>query len=77
MQSPRDALQEATRLARLRRPDWLEVNVTVMDSILEAKFTQHEDLFRLLLSTGERNIVEASPVSLYPTCCCLGLRSNR
>ena len=65
LHSPRDALEEATRVARLRRPDWFEVNVGIMDTILEAKFTQHEGLRNRLLSTGDREIVEASPVSLH------------
>ena len=60
--SPRDALQEATRLARLRRSDWFEVNVGIMDEILEAKFTQHRHLREMLLGTEDREIVEASPV---------------
>ena len=65
--TPRAALQEATRLTRLRRADWYEVNVDIMDTVLEAKFAQHPELRDLLLSTGEREIREASPVSNHST----------
>ncbi|KAJ3557060.1 hypothetical protein NM688_g1677 [Phlebia brevispora] len=63
--SARAALQEATRLTRLRRTDWFDVNLDIMDTILEAKFTQHPSLRVLLLSTGDREIVEASPVDSF------------
>jgi predicted NAD-dependent protein-ADP-ribosyltransferase YbiA (DUF1768 family) len=49
----REALQAATRF---------DVNVNVMDMVLEAKFTQHAQLYELLLGTGDRELIEASPV---------------
>jgi predicted NAD-dependent protein-ADP-ribosyltransferase YbiA (DUF1768 family) len=58
----REALQAATRLQHLRRRDWFDVNVIVMDMVLEAKFTQHAQLYELLLGTGDRELIEASPV---------------
>lgn len=63
--TPRDALREATHLRHLRRPDWFEVNVAIMDTILEAKFTQHLALRQLLLNTGERELVEDSPTDAF------------
>lgn len=60
--TPRAALQEATRRQRLRRHDWFDVNLRVMDAVLEAKFTQHHALYKLLLETGDRELIEASPV---------------
>ncbi|PSR79829.1 hypothetical protein PHLCEN_2v6875 [Hermanssonia centrifuga] len=62
LSSARAVLQEATRLQRLRRHDWFEVNIDIMDSVLEAKFAQHEDLRRTLLETGSRELIEDSPV---------------
>lgn len=59
----RAALQAATRYARLRRADWFDHNIRAMDMVLEAKFTQHAALLELLMSTGNRKLVEASPVS--------------
>lgn len=53
---------EAARLGRDRRyrirRDWDSARVDVMREVLRAKFTQHEDLRALLLSTGEAEIVE-------------------
>ncbi|EKM52558.1 uncharacterized protein PHACADRAFT_100714, partial [Phanerochaete carnosa HHB-10118-sp] len=63
--SPRGALDEATRMQKLRRDDWLDVNISVMDQVLEAKFTQHPALRDTLLKTGDRGIIEASPVDAF------------
>jgi N-glycosidase YbiA len=52
----------AARLGRSRkqklRRDWESVKVGVMRDALLAKFTQHEELRALLLSTGEAKLVE-------------------
>lgn len=52
----------AARLGRDRkqklRRDWEAVKVGVMREAVTAKFTQHEDLRTLLLSTGDAKIVE-------------------
>lgn len=45
------------RKRKLRR-DWESVKVSVMREAVRAKFTQHEDLARLLLATGEAKLVE-------------------
>lgn len=46
-----------SRKKKLRR-DWDAVRVSVMRSALQAKFEQHPELRALLLSTGERRLVE-------------------
>ena len=50
----------AARMGRDRslplRRDWESVKVEVMRKAVRAKFTQHEDLRALLLSTGEAKI---------------------
>ena len=46
-----------SRKRKLRR-DWESVKVNVMREAVLAKFTQHEDLREVLLSTGEAKIVE-------------------
>ena len=63
MPTPRAALQEATRMRSMQRNDWFEVNVDFMDTILEAKFKQHPTLIQTLLGTGNRALLEDSPVS--------------
>ncbi|WOX07236.1 NADAR family protein [Microbulbifer pacificus] len=45
------------RKMKLRR-NWESVKVSVMRKALEAKYTQHEDLKILLLSTGDAKLVE-------------------
>jgi len=68
MPTPRAALEEATRLRKLQRSDWFDVNVGFMDQILEAKFTQNARLERMLLDTGDRYIIEDSPVDSFWGC---------
>lgn len=52
----------AARLGRDRkqklRRDWEAVKVGIMREAVMAKFTQHEDLRTLLLSTGDAKLVE-------------------
>lgn len=42
--------------------DWSKIKFDRMKRVLRAKFTQHEDLCELLLSTGEARLVEAATV---------------
>jgi predicted NAD-dependent protein-ADP-ribosyltransferase YbiA (DUF1768 family) len=60
--SARSARREAGFHRDRQRTDWFDVNVKVMDEILHAKFTQHEDLREKLLETGNRELIEDSPV---------------
>jgi ribA/ribD-fused uncharacterized protein len=52
----------AARLGRSRnepiRPDWEAVKVAVMRKAVVAKFTQHTDIRRILLNTGDALLVE-------------------
>lgn len=41
-------------------PDWSKVKFDRMRGILRAKFTQHQDLRELLLSTGDARLVESA-----------------
>jgi ribA/ribD-fused uncharacterized protein len=43
--------------------DWSKINFDRMKRVLEAKFTQHEDLKELLLSTGTARLVESATVN--------------
>ncbi len=59
----------AARMGRDRklplRRDWESAKVNVMREALEAKFTQHEDLRALLLSTGDAKLVEHTENDSY------------
>jgi ribA/ribD-fused uncharacterized protein len=59
----------AARLGRDRkrplRRDWESVKVDVMRRVLRAKFTQHEELRTLLLSTGDALLFEHTSNDAY------------
>ena len=48
-----------------RRKDWEEVKEDVMMKALEAKFRAHKDIFKILIDTGDSEIVEDSPFDAY------------
>lgn len=45
--------------------DWKNLRVEVMEQILKAKVSQHEDVGDALIRTGKRTIVENSPVDSF------------
>lgn len=47
------------------RPDWNTYRLEAMEKAVKAKFTQNEALKKLLLSTGTRELQEASPTDSY------------
>lgn len=59
----------AARMGRDRkkklRSDWESVKVSVMRKTVLAKFTQHDDLRAILLSTGDTRIVEHTEKDSY------------
>lgn len=59
----------AARMGRDRkkplRHDWESVKVEVMRRAVREKFTQHEDICRILLSTGDARIVEHTEKDSY------------
>ena len=61
--------EEAARMGRDRslplRPDWEEVKDEIMFKALVAKFTQHKDLYDLLMSTEDALIVEHTERDRY------------
>ncbi len=59
----------AARMGRDRkrplRRDWESVKVAVMRDAVRAKFTQHDDIQEILLSTGDAKIVEHTTNDSY------------
>ncbi|WP_200880299.1 MULTISPECIES: NADAR family protein [unclassified Janthinobacterium] len=43
-------------------PNWSKIKFERMKNVLMAKFTQHQDLYDLLLSTGDARLVESATV---------------
>lgn len=64
--SPREAKDLGQKVTL--RPDWEKVKYQVMLECVKAKFEQHTDLQDLLLSTGDEEIVENSPIDSYWGC---------
>lgn len=60
---------EAARIGRDRgnplRKDWESVKNNIMRKAVYAKFTQHDDLRELLLSTGDKKLVEHTERDSY------------
>jgi len=48
--------------------DWSQIKYDRMRQVLRAKFTQHDDLRKILLSTGDARIVEAGRVANVVNC---------
>jgi ribA/ribD-fused uncharacterized protein len=61
---PGDAARLGRRLPGLRS-DWEQVKEEVMLCALRAKFTQHPKLTRLLLSTGDAELIEHTSNDSY------------
>ncbi len=58
--SAHDAFKIAQDHKNMRRDDWDEVKVPLMKRILHEKARQHEYVYRKLLATGDRELVENS-----------------
>jgi len=54
------AFKLAESYRRYRRSDWAQVKVSIMLDILRAKVSQHVYVYRKLLQTGERELIECS-----------------
>lgn len=63
--SAHDAMKAAQSKPELYRPDWEEVKVGVMLEICRAKLSQHPYIQRKLLETGDRELIESSPIDSF------------
>jgi predicted NAD-dependent protein-ADP-ribosyltransferase YbiA (DUF1768 family) len=73
----RMAQQEARKYAHRQRADWLDINIAMMDKVLLAKFSQHRPLRHMLRNTGERELIEDSPVRAHLQVLALRAKSCR
>lgn len=58
--SAHDAFKIAESYKEFRRSDWDDVKIGIMSKILLAKVRQHEYVYRKLMETGNRILVEDS-----------------
>ena len=63
--SPMIAARKGRDRKKPLRHDWESVKVAVMRKAVRAKFTQHDDLRRILLSTGDAEIAEHTEKDSY------------
>jgi len=64
--SPSEAKALANnKFAEFSDPHWSDKKVSLMEDILRAKLAQHEEVQRVLASTGSRQIVEDSPTDYF------------
>lgn len=75
--TPADAARMGRERTRPLRSDWEAVKEEVMARGLLCKFQTHEALYRILLSTGDEEIIEDAPHDYYWGCGADGSGQNR
>lgn len=63
--SAHEAKQIAKKYKHLRRDDWDEIKLSVMESILRAKLEQHPEILKKLLLSEGKFLVEDSPTDSF------------
>jgi len=66
--TPKDAAKMGRERSRPLRPDWEQVKDNIMKQAVLRKFVTHTDIKEILLSTGDAEIVENSPIDYYWGC---------
>jgi ribA/ribD-fused uncharacterized protein len=77
VKSPADAAKMGRDRNRPLRQDWEEIKEDVMEKGLICKFKTHKDIREILLSTGDKLIVENAPQDYYWGCGKDGSGKNR
>lgn len=75
--TPKDAAKMGRDRNRPLRSDWEQVKDDIMRKAVLCKFETHKDIRELLLSTGDEQIVENSPIDYYWGCGKDGSGKNR
>ncbi|MFN6559829.1 MAG: NADAR family protein [Nostoc sp. ChiSLP01] len=65
---PKDAARMGRERTRPLRQDWEQVKDDIMRQAVLCKFQTHTDIRDILLSTGNEEIVENSPIDFYWGC---------
>ncbi|MBD2498999.1 NADAR family protein [Nostoc sp. FACHB-280] len=66
--TPKEAAKMGRERSRPLRPDWEQVKDGIMKKAVLCKFETHPDIREILLSTGDEEIVENSPIDYYWGC---------
>ncbi|CAG8552255.1 4825_t:CDS:2 [Diversispora eburnea] len=61
----RDALNIARNFHQFVDPNWQEINIQVMEWVVTQKFEQHPGLARMLVETGDQELVEHTEVDNF------------
>lgn len=77
VRTPKDAAKMGRDRTRPLRPDWEVVKDDVMRRGVLCKFETHADIREVLLSTGDKLIVENSPIDYYWGCGADGSGQNK
>ncbi|GJJ10241.1 hypothetical protein Clacol_004467 [Clathrus columnatus] len=65
--TPRAAFETAQKYNTMIRPGWYDkqLNIKMMEKTVLLKFTQHQDLKKLLIGTGDAVLKENSPIDRF------------
>lgn len=75
--NPKDAAEMGRDRSRSLRKDWEQVKEDIMRRCVLKKFETHPDICKILLSTGDEELVENSPIDYYWGCGKDGSGKNR
>lgn len=67
-ESPLDVAKIGRETAHPLKPSWEEIKVEIMKKGLLAKFSQNPDICKILMSTGDEDIVEKTNVDHFWGC---------
>ena len=76
MASPMQAAKAGRSRARPLREDWEDVKDDVMQKAVLAKFSQHPNIARILLETGDEDLIENTTNDHYWGCGSSGTGKN-
>ncbi len=68
IKTPKNAAKMGRSREHILRSDWEEVKYKIMYRAVLCKFTTHQDIQDILLSTKNQQIVENSPIDYYWGC---------
>lgn len=64
-ESPLDAFNIGRDSKNILKKDWFQIRVKIMEDIIRQKIKQYPDIYKKLIETGKRDIIEASPVDSF------------